>query len=379
MRKQFAVAVPIFCSAMVCHAQSSVTLYGTLDTGITYTNNQGGGATWQENSGSRGASKWGLRGTEDLGDGYAAIFTLEGAISSTTGAMLGNREFGRYAYVGLTGPIGTLTLGRQYDLAIDYDQGLTDALRFGGALATHAGDVDNLWGTYELDNGIKYTTPTIHGFSAATMVSLGGVAGDPSRNSAYEFGAGYRGGPLRLSATYLNLRDPAVSLYGAATAPATGETFTNPITNPIFSGYVSANRMHVASVGGLYAIGASTVGVQYSLTLFDDMVHTAATPNTDSARFSNVEVSYMYQFTPFADAGIAYDYTSAASTAHYSQINFGAQYNLSKATFLYFITAWQHASGQNSLGKPAVAAISTLSASTTANQLAMRIGIRHSF
>jgi predicted porin len=109
------------------------------------------------------------------------------------------------------------------------------------------------------------------------------------------------------------------------------------------------------------------------------MVHTAATPNTDSARFSNVEVSYMYQFTPFADAGIAYDYTSAASTAHYSQINFGAQYNLSKATFLYFITAWQHASGQNSLGKPAVAAISTLSASTTANQLAMRIGIRHSF
>ncbi|ABE36757.1 gram-negative porin family protein [Paraburkholderia xenovorans LB400] len=378
MRKQFVTAVPLLCSALACHAQSSVTLYGTLDTGITYTNNQGGGASWQENSGSRGASKWGIKGAEDLGNQYKAIFDLEGAISSATGAMLGSREFGRYAYVGLTGPLGTLTVGRQYDLAIDYAQGLTDALRFSGALATHAGDVDNLWGTYELDNDIKYTTPTIHGFTASTMISVGGVAGDTSRNSAYEFGAGYVGGPLKLGATYLNLRDPAISLYGAATVPATGGTFANPITNPIFSGYVSANRMQVASIGGLYTIGASTLGAQYSLTLFDDMVHTAATPNVGSARFANAEVSYMYQFTPFADAGISYDYTEASS-AHYSQINFGAQYNLSKATFLYFITAWEHASGENSLGKPAVAAISTLSASTTANQLAMRVGIRHSF
>lgn len=377
MQKRFVVASLLACASLPVLAQSAVTLYGTLDTGITYTNNQSGAASWQENSGSRGASKWGLKGREDLGDGYAAIFNLEGAISSISGTYLGNREFGRYADVGITGPFGTVTVGRQYDLAIDYAQGLTGALRFAGALATHAGDVDNLWGTYELDNDIKYVTPSFGGFSAATMVSLGGVAGDGSRNSAYEFGAGYAGSNLRFGATYLNLRNPAVSLYGGA-APVAGAGYANPITNPIFSGYISANRLQVTSVGGLYSFGASTVGAQYSLTLFDDMVHTASTPNRGSAQFSNVEVSYTYQFSPSVDAGVGYDYTKAPK-AHYSQVNFGAQYNLSKLTYLYAIVAWQHASGENSLGGEAVANIATLSASSTQTQLATRIGIRHSF
>lgn len=378
MQRKLLAASPLLCFALTCHAQSSVTLYGVLDTGITFTNNQGGGQSWQVNSGSRGASKWGLKGREDLGNGYAAIFNLEGAISSTTGSMLANRIFGRYAYAGLTGPFGTLTLGRQYDLAIDYAQGLSSAMRFVGALGTHAGDIDNLWGSYELDNVVKYTTPTIHGFSAAALASLGGVAGDPSRNSAYQFGLGYTGGPLKFGATYLNLRDPAVALYGASASPVAGQTFANPITNPVFSGYVSANRMQVASVGGLYTIGASTFGLQYSYTQFSEIIPTRSTPNSGSAHLANYEVSYLYQFSPFTDAGIAYDWTDVQS-AHYGQLNFGAQYNLSKATYLYLIAAWQHASGENSLGKAAVANISTLSASTTPNQVAVRVGIRHSF
>jgi len=378
MRKKLVAAAPLLCFALACHAQSSVTLYGVMDTGITYTNNQSGGKTWQLNSGSRGASKWGLKGREDLGNGYAALFTLEGAISSTTGSMLANRIFGRYADVGLTGPFGTVTIGRQYDLAIDYAQGLSGALRFMGALGTHAGDNDNLWGSYELDNVIKYATPNIDGFSASALTSLGGVPGDPSRNSAYEFGLGYAGGPLKFGATYMNLRNPAVSLYGATGAPVTGQTFANPITNPVFSGYVSANRMQVASAGALYTIGASTLGAQFSYTGFGDIVHTNSTPNTGNAHLTNYEVSYLYQFTPFTDAGIAYDWTDAQS-AHYGQLNFGAQYNLSKATFLYVITAWQHASGTNSVGHAAVANISTLNASSTPNQVAVRVGIRHSF
>src|ERR1700743_3847071 len=77
MKKTLMVAALSGIFATAAHAQSSVTLYGLIDAGLTYTNNQGGSHNFKESSGSISGSRWGLRGSEDLGGGLQAIFTLD--------------------------------------------------------------------------------------------------------------------------------------------------------------------------------------------------------------------------------------------------------------------------------------------------------------
>jgi predicted porin len=101
-------------------AQSSVTIYGIIDTGVVYTTNANanGNAVFKMPSltGSF-LSRIGFRGTEDLGGGLQAIFVLESGFAPDTGAMgQGNRIFGRQSYVGLKSDWGQVTLGRQINM-----------------------------------------------------------------------------------------------------------------------------------------------------------------------------------------------------------------------------------------------------------------------
>jgi predicted porin len=98
-------------------AQSSVTLYGIVDTGVEYVshaNTKGEGIVRMPSITGSVPSRWGLRGREDLGGGYSAVFQLENGFNVRGGdAGQGGRLFGRQAWVGLSGPFGTLSLGRQ--------------------------------------------------------------------------------------------------------------------------------------------------------------------------------------------------------------------------------------------------------------------------
>src|SRR5579875_4171315 len=103
MKKTLLVAALTGVFATAAHAQSSVTLYGLIDAGITYTNNQNGHSNWKASSGSVNGSRWGLRGAEDLGGGLKAIFTLENGFNIMNGTNgQGGAEFGRQAYVGIS-------------------------------------------------------------------------------------------------------------------------------------------------------------------------------------------------------------------------------------------------------------------------------------
>ena len=73
--------------AISAHAQSSVTLYGLIDAGLIYTNNQGGHSNWQEVSSSTQNTVFGLKGTEDLGGGLHAVFKLEQGFLLNNGAQ----------------------------------------------------------------------------------------------------------------------------------------------------------------------------------------------------------------------------------------------------------------------------------------------------
>ena len=111
-------AVSTLAAAGAVQAQS-VTLYGVIDTGIETVSNTAAGGTITRVPSNTGifASRWGMRGREDLGGGLAAVFTLESGFSPDTGAMgQGGRLFGRQALVGLSGDWGAVTLGRQYSM-----------------------------------------------------------------------------------------------------------------------------------------------------------------------------------------------------------------------------------------------------------------------
>ncbi len=98
----------------------SVVLYGLVDTGVEYIHNANpAGQSVVRMQGLTGEfpSRWGLKGSEPLGDGYNGIFTLESGFNAGTGTLgQGGRLFGRQAFVGLDGPLGALTFGRQYTM-----------------------------------------------------------------------------------------------------------------------------------------------------------------------------------------------------------------------------------------------------------------------
>lgn len=94
-------------------AASNVTLYGVVDINMEVYNNSPGGTVTGLRSNGLGASRWGLRGAEDFGDGLKAVFQLESGFGLRNGQSDG-RMFQRTAMVGLAGPWGELTFGRQY-------------------------------------------------------------------------------------------------------------------------------------------------------------------------------------------------------------------------------------------------------------------------
>jgi predicted porin len=104
---QGAAALLAAMSAGTAMAQSSVTMYGLLDEGIVHTTNAdaaGHSITKMPTLTGSFPSRIGFRGTEDLGGGLQAVFTLEaGLLMDTGGLSQGNRLFGRQASVGLKG------------------------------------------------------------------------------------------------------------------------------------------------------------------------------------------------------------------------------------------------------------------------------------
>src|ERR1700676_2190745 len=116
--KKLAMAVTLSTLATAASAQSSVELYGILDSGILYQNktSSAGHSGVSFLDGAWSPSIYGFRGSEDIGAGYKVIFNLQGGFSTGTGALGDSNGgiFGRAATVGVSGPFGTVNLGLQF-------------------------------------------------------------------------------------------------------------------------------------------------------------------------------------------------------------------------------------------------------------------------
>ena len=383
MKKSLLALVALGAFAGAAHAQSSVTLYGIIDEGLLFNNNAGGKHLYSMASGVLQGSRFGMRGTEDLGGGLKAIFTLENGFDVNSGKLgQGGLMFGRQAYVGLSSQYGTVTLGRQYDSVVDFVGPLEAGDQWGGYIAAHPGDLDNFNNAYRVNNAVKFTSQSYGGFTFGGLYSFGGQAGQFSKNQVWSLGAGYNNGPLVLGVGYLNARTP--NQFGGMFN--NGST-SSSVSSPIYGAYANnANTYQVIGAGGAYTFGAATIGATYSNTKFKGF--SAGPFVNQTATFNNGEINFKYQLTPALILGAAYDYTQGSkidgnSAAKYHQGSLGVDYFLSKRTDVYAIGVYQHASGNvldsNGDVLKATAAINGLAGSSSANQVAARVGIRHKF
>jgi predicted porin len=227
--------IPLALAVSHATAQTAnVTLYGIVDVGVQHVNGVKGGSVTQVASGIMEGSRWGLRGTEDLGGGYKAIFTLENRFEADTGALsnrplsgsqlpdrftagllpgvqaalngavgpalgvnVANRLFDRQAFVGLITPFGAVLMGRQYTPAFEisarYDAFSNATAASPGQLAAIPAGID-----IRESNSLQYRIE-LQGFYGSAYYALGesAVGNKNSRlvgiNGGYQskqFGAG---------------------------------------------------------------------------------------------------------------------------------------------------------------------------------------------
>ncbi len=197
MKKSILAAALLGVVVNPAFAQSSVTLYGLIDAGIAYTNNQSGSKNIQTTSGAVNGSRWGLRGSEDLGGGLKAIFTLENGFNIDNGKLGQNSaEFGRQAFVGLASDqAGAVTLGRQYDSVVDYLAPLSlTGTGSGGTFFAHPYDNDNLDNSFRVSNSLKYQSVNYGGLKFGALYGFSNDANGFSTNRAYSVGVSYNYG-----------------------------------------------------------------------------------------------------------------------------------------------------------------------------------------
>jgi predicted porin len=247
----------------------TVELFGTADAGVV--NAHGTSPAGSVNalaSGILAPSRWGLRGSEDLGGGLRGIFTLEAGLDLDTGtakAFAGNPAtatpsapngttstgFNRRAFVGLVSDFGTLALGRDYT-PVYYSAYIGDVLGLGSfgniqQILQPAGGTERF---ARASNGIFYTSPAFGGFQARAAYSFGsespGGAGALPKHANEFIGIGvdYKSGALSVGTSFQQLRLPVV---GGTPAAFTGEL----------------QRRNDALLGIKYAFGPVTLGGGY--------------------------------------------------------------------------------------------------------------------
>jgi len=209
--KKSLLAVAVLGAFAANAMAADVTLYGKVDTGFMYTNAKKGDNkstnTFEMKSGITGGSRWGLKGSEDLGNGWKVGFLLESAFNSDTG-MGESRLFHREASVNVSGPFGTLYAGRMGGVGGGSAASPISLWGMGSAFGT-------VWGNNSLDktlqsnasrydNSIAYASPSFAGVQVIAFYSMGG---DSVKNTSgkenseevdryYGLGGKYINGPI---------------------------------------------------------------------------------------------------------------------------------------------------------------------------------------
>lgn len=386
--------------AIGAHAQSSVTLYGIVDTGIGYQSSQtslgsttGGHSAVKMVNGIWAGSRFGLKGAEDLGGGTRAIFQLEEGYNSATGAQsTSGLAFNRQAYVGIANATyGTLTAGRQYTPYYTLLAPYSPTTWLTGAYGAHPGDLDSMDTLYRANNSLVYTSPSMYGLTVSGSYSVGGVAGSLNAGSTWSAALQYLNGPFGIAAGFqrVNNSTPGGGAWGtdSTMSNAGAEAGVSGINN----GYQTAQAQQRVAVTGGYTFSPQwDVSFSYSNVQYIPGVNSKF---RSQATFNTAGAVLHFKAVTALDLAAGYSYTRATesngiqSSARYQQFNLSQYYSLSKRTGLYAVEAYQRASGQT-IGTNGTSIIDATAdigdgqnsaPSSSRSQFAAGVGIIHRF
>jgi predicted porin len=349
MKLKVSSALACLAFASAANAQSSVTLYGSIDLGLIYQSTSAKGfppslplaalhntgSVFGLTNGGLYGSFLGFTGSEDIGGGYKVNFKLQGSFSAATGSLQladtpgASALFSQQASVGVSGPFGRLDLGRQI-VPMAYAMAETDARgsQYFGSILTawislntasgwQGASTNAPIGALYDSNAIVYRSPKFHGASLALEYAPGGVAGQPQGSTRESAVLQYSNYGLQLAAVYYNGHD--TNPY-SINLPA-GTLSTAPITGQ------NNNRFYY--LGAMYTYRNLSVSASYSVGK-----NPAQPDKADLQLFSG---ALAYQFSPFfrVSVGDYYVRDRNNSSNHSNEIAIGANYNLSKRTTLY--------------------------------------------
>ncbi len=356
MKKSLIALAALATVATAAQAQSSVTVYGIVDSG--YLSTDGGSASKEIKSitgGGLSSSRWGLRGSEDLGGGLTANFVLESGITTDDGASSG---FTRTATVGLTSAaVGTVAIGRQnrldYDAIISIDP--FGAANIGGAVNV-AYITSGIAGSQagRTSNAAKYVSPTFAGLTVSFQQAWGEVAGDAaaSRNQAIKLD--YVNGKFAGTAAHNVTNNAGGSTFDRVTLAGGSYDFA---VVKVFAGYLEREISTYTDKTSSKYVGA-TVPVTSKLSL--------------QAIYTKVDNS-----SAGGTAATAASSTTISATNDANVYALGATYALSKRTTAYAIYA--QANNDSVGGKVLATNLQSAAVDTGKDHKAYTIGLRHSF
>lgn len=386
--------------AIQASAQSSVTLYGIVDTGLGYQSSStalgstsGGHSAIKMVNGVWAGNRFGLKGVEDLGGGTKAIFTLEEGFNSATGAQsVGGLMFSRQAFVGVTNDTyGSLTAGRQYASYYQILSTYSPTTWLTGFYGAHPGDLDGLDTVYRANNTLLYMSPTYYGFKFSGSYSLAGVPGSVNQGSTVSAAIQYSQGPVGVAVGFsrINNSTPGGGAFG--TDSTTSNAGAQIAISAVNNGYQSAQAQQRFTVGAGY-----TFNSQFDITAtYSNVQYIPGIGSSfrDQAIWNTGGIVLHWKPAAMWDFATGYSFTRATrangitSAASYQQVNLSEYYTLSKRTSIYALQAYQRANGQTlgSNGKSIINATATLgdgfnsTPSSSRSMVGIGVGIVHRF
>ena len=191
--KKTLIAAAVMAASGVAFAASNVTLYGVIEEGVVVSKAKHKDTLVNLKSGFDSGNRWGLRGVEDLGNGYSVGFILEQGFTANNGDEgEAGKAFNREAILSVKGGFGSLAFGRTGGLAFAQSQAIRTGWVFGtgyGAAGWNAID----WVAKRMNNTISYASPAFAGFTVHAMYS-NGVEADTNKwsDNSHYYGIGVK-------------------------------------------------------------------------------------------------------------------------------------------------------------------------------------------
>ena len=325
-------------SAMAASAMAAnVTVYGKIDQGLQIqsqkTDGLGRTTTWQGVSGVSSGSRWGLKGTEEIADGYTVGFVLESGFDGMTGKSgQGSRLFGRDAFVTLGTPFGSLTVGRTGMLSDGCTGDIVSgpASPFGTSYGIAAATTTSFVGLGETrtDRAVRYVSPKFAGVQFhAEYANMNGEATASTKKRYGGVGVSYANGPFYAAIAAETIKQAAGVTADDPQIYSIAANYDFGVAK-VFGGYQYAKD----SVWGGEKLNAGTLGVSAPVAGGTVMASIAYAKGDNDRKLTTGAIGYKYSLSKrtYIYTDLAYAQEDAATTevtTKTTQFNVGLCHN----------------------------------------------------